>query len=104
MNKKKRVILVHQTVTLLIKKGNWVYIGSKFLSMKNWEKKLGDKARIKLAEKFNKQFYESKSEYLKWLNNQRELNNNSLTWWMSHFASKNNMVSNCVVSLFKLFE
>ena len=93
MNKKKRVILVHQTVTLLIKKGNWVYIGSKFLSMKNWEKKLGDKARIKLAEKFNKQFYESKSEYLKWLNNQRELNNNSLTWWMSHFASKNNMVS-----------
>ena len=93
MNKKKRVILVHQTVTLLIKKGNWVYIGSKFISMKNWEKKLGDKARIKLAEKFNKQFYESKSEYLKWLNNQRELNNNSLTWWMSHFASKNNMVS-----------
>lgn len=93
MNKKNRVIIVHQLVPILIKKENWVYIGSKFLSMRNWKKKLGGKEKIKLTENFKAQFYESKDEYLKWLNNQRELNNDSFTWWMSHFAGKNNMVS-----------
>ena len=61
--------------------------------MRNWKKKLGGKEKIKLTENFKAQFYESKDEYLKWLNNQRELNNDSFTWWMSHFAGKNNMVS-----------
>jgi hypothetical protein len=72
---------------------DWVYIGRNFSSMQEWDKAIGSGKRILLTRLFRQYFEHERHDFLDWCDEQRSLNKDSLHWWMSHLAGKNNMSS-----------
>ena len=80
----------------------WIYFGSSYLKMKNWEKKFSGK-RINLQEEIHLQAEIQKIPFLKWIEEQRIYNADSIYWWMTQIAGKNNAYSNFYLNLCQLF-
>ncbi len=49
--------------------------------------------RISLSRELREQFELKRPEFLVWIEQQRQANNDSLHWWMSHLAGRNNAAS-----------
>lgn len=71
---------------------DWVYVGRNFIRMTSWEKSCL-RERISLTEQVEKAKEELLHDYLSWLEKQRIANKDSLSWWMSFLAGRNNLVS-----------
>lgn len=72
--------------------GPWVYLGHNYLALRKWEKRLsGD--RQSLSMEIRRAADRLRPDFLEWIERQRDANNDSLHWWMSHLAGRNNMVS-----------
>ncbi len=72
---------------------DWVYVGRNFSSMQDWDKAIGSGKRILLTKLFRQYFESDRFDFLKWCDGQRISNKDSLHWWMSHLAGRNNTVS-----------
>ncbi len=73
-------------------KSNWIFIGKKYSNLKNLEKKIKGK-KININEFIHKTFEKEIKRYLKWTEQQRNLNKDSEHWWMTDLAGKNNLNS-----------
>lgn len=73
-------------------KGRWIYIGRNYLRMKAWEQSLVGK-RISLKEFIQIESIKQRPFILDWIARQREANDDSLYWWMTDLAGRNNMSS-----------
>ncbi len=72
--------------------GPWVYLGKDYLVLCKWEERLsGD--RQSLSMEIHLAAERLRPDFLEWIERQRAANNDSLHWWMSHLAGRNNMVS-----------
>ena len=69
---------------------SWFYIGTSYLSLIKHQKLIKGK-RISLRNEIHKEFKNQKFFILSWLEKQRKANNDSLNWWMSHLAGRNNV-------------
>jgi hypothetical protein len=92
MTKKKTLVIVHQRYPLKWN-AEWLYIGRSFYMLQAWEQRIGQDNRISITGNFKSAFKTGRSEYLEWTEKQRIANNDSLLWWMSNLAGRNNMVS-----------
>ena len=72
--------------------GPWVYLGQDYLVLHRWEERLSG-ARQSLSMDIRRAAECLRPDFLGWIERQREENNDSLHWWMSHLAGRNNMVS-----------
>jgi hypothetical protein len=71
---------------------DWIYLGRNYAQLKRLEiTRAGD--RISLRHLNQTIHFELINEFLEWLEKQREINSDSLTFWMTHVAGKNNMWS-----------
>jgi hypothetical protein len=78
--------------------GPWVYLGSSYNKMLEWERNLsGD--RISLAVELRHEVEAKRPVFIEWINKQRQANGDSLHWWMTTIAGRNNMVSMLFLSL-----
>jgi len=87
-----KLIIVHQQFFKSWDK-DWAYVGRNFSMMQNWEKKIGSGKRILITNLFRHFFDNDKIDFLKWCDDQKNYNKDSLNWWMSHLAGRNNMSS-----------
>ena len=71
----------------------WIYFGNSYLKMKDWENKLSGN-RINLQFEIHEQARKQKIPFLKWIEEQRVANKDSIYWWMSQIAGRNNAYSN----------
>ncbi len=71
----------------------WIYLGRDFINILQLNVKYSAQNRISTTSSFKKYFEENKLDYLNWIDKQRLKNNDSLNWWMSHLAGRNNMCS-----------
>ncbi len=72
--------------------GRWIYVGRNYLTMKTWEQRLVGE-RISLKELIQKESVKQRPPILDWIARQREANDDSLHWWMTDLAGRNNMSS-----------
>lgn len=72
--------------------GPWVYLGQDYLILRRWEERLTGN-RQSLSKDILIAAERLRPDFLEWIERQREANNDSLHWWMSHLAGRNNMVS-----------
>lgn len=70
--------------------------------MKNWESKLTGK-RINLQNEIHAHAEMQKDSFLKWIEAQRIINKDSIYWWMTQIAGRNNAYSNFFLNLCQLF-
>lgn len=68
-------------------KKNFIYIGTNYLQLEKLKSKFNP---ITLKNSLNKISTRERKPFLKWLENNRKLNNDSLKWWMTSLGSKNN--------------
>ena len=68
----------------------WFYIGTSYLSLIKNQKLIKGK-RVSLRKELHNEFKNQKFFILNWLEKQRKANNDSLNWWMSHIAGRNNV-------------
>jgi hypothetical protein len=71
-------------------KGPWIYIGRDYLRMRAWEQSLVGQ-RISLKEFIQTESIRQRPLILDWIRRQREANNDSIHWWMTDLAGRNNM-------------
>jgi|TARA_Y100000294_G_C8569693_1_gene342310 hypothetical protein len=71
----------------------WIYFGSSFSKMNYWVNRLS-KERINLQYEIHKQGEIQKKNYLEWTESQRITNNDSINWWVTHIACRNNTHTN----------
>ena len=76
----------------------WLYFGSSYLKMKYCEKKLSG-PKINLQHKIHLQADLQKEEFVKWIEAHRVKNKDSIYWWMTHLASRNNFYSTFLLQL-----
>ena len=77
----------------------WIYFGSSFLKLKKVEKKIGGN-RINLSSHTKKIFEKNKFLLSDWVEKYKEKEN--ISGWISHFTSRNNLVSKIFLNLFQL--
>lgn len=70
---------------------DWIYLGRDYIQMKKWENSCKGK-RISLSDEIEKAKVELLTDYLTWIEKQRIANSDSLSWWMSFLAGRNNLV------------
>ena len=75
---------------------SWFYIGTSYLSLIKHQKLIKGK-RISLRNEIHKEFKNQKFFILSWLEKQRKANNDSLNWWMSHLAGRNNVYTKFLI-------
>ena len=69
---------------------NWLFIGSDFCKLQECKEKiLGE--RILLNYLFKKEMIDLRPKILNWMACQSQSNNDSIHWWMTHFAGRNNV-------------
>ena len=68
-------------------KKNFIYIGTNYLQLEKLKSKFNP---IILKNRLNKISSIERKPFLKWLENNRKYNNDSLEWWMTSLGSKNN--------------
>ena len=83
-------------------KVSWVYFGSSYLKMRECEKKLLGK-RINLQDDIHNFAQTKKKLYLEGVETQRKKNNDSIYWWMTHIAGRNNAQSDLFLNLCQFF-
>ncbi|MBX7148121.1 hypothetical protein K1X76_03475 [bacterium] len=86
-----KVILCHADAPIKWS-GVWIYVGTRYTRMKYCEARIGGQ-RVSLSKGIRDKFEENRGEFLKWVEAQRQANKDSLYWWMSHVAGRNNMVA-----------
>ena len=96
-----KIILLHSSQSTN-RKIPWLYFGNSFLKMKRLEKKLSGN-RINLQKEIHFQATSQKKSFLQWIEAQRIKNNDSIFWWMTHIAGRNNAYSNFYLNLCQLF-
>ncbi|SVD14760.1 uncharacterized protein METZ01_LOCUS367614, partial [marine metagenome] len=96
-----RVTLIHAKDKIKWK-GPWLYFGNSFMNMWYIKKSLSGN-EISLTELINLESKNQRNHILYWLKLQREANNDSLYWWMSQLAGKNNCISEFYINLVKIF-
>lgn len=69
-----------------------MYIGRNYLTMRDWEQRLVGE-RISLKELIQTESIKQRPFILDWIARQREANDDSLYWWMTDLAGRNNMSS-----------
>ena len=67
----------------------WIYFGGSYLKMKKCEKKLSGK-RINLQNNIHSSAQIQRKPFLEWIEAQRNKNNDSMYWWMTQIAGRNN--------------
>jgi hypothetical protein len=72
--------------------GEWIYLGTDYMRMRTLEKKFIGK-RVKLNKYIEQESKLQRKNILDWIDRQCIENNDSLSWWMTHIAGKNNMAS-----------
>ena len=70
--------------------------------MKKYENKLSGK-RINLQDGIHNSAVSQKKLFLEWVENQRKKNEDSIYWWMTQIAGRNNAQSNFFLSLCQFF-
>ena len=80
----------------------WLYFGSSYLKMRHWENKLSNK-RINLQNEIHTQAQNQKKIFLDWIEAQRVSNTDSIHWWMTQIAGRNNAYSGFFLNLCQLF-
>ena len=71
----------------------WIFLGSSFKKLSLVEKKIVGQ-KIKINEFLHKSFDQEISNYLEWTEKQRIHFNDSVHWWMTELAGRNNANSN----------
>jgi hypothetical protein len=71
---------------------SWIYLGGDYLKLMRCEQDSVQK-RVSLQSQLDRQQKIQLQPFLRWLEQQRLANNDSLHWWMSNLAGRNNMVS-----------
>ena len=95
-----QIILTHSS-KIVDCKIPWIYFGNSYSKMKDWEKKLGSK-RINLQNEVHAYSESQREPFLKWIEAQRISNNDSIHWWMTQIAGRNNSYSNFYLNLCQL--
>ena len=72
---------------------NWVFLGNSFLSLQSAEKKIKG-SRIPINQYLHESCKGELKNYLQWIENLRIKNKDSIYWWMTTLASRNNAESN----------
>ena len=80
----------------------WIYFGGSYLKMKKCEKKLSGK-RINLQNNIHSSAQIQRKPFLEWIEAQRNKNNDSMYWWMTQIAGRNNAKSNFFLNLCQFF-
>ena len=83
-------------------KTSWIYFGSSYLKMKYCEGKLTGE-RIILNRETHDQAKVQKKTFLEWIESQRIINKDSLNWWMTQIAGRNNAYSSFYLNLCQFF-
>ena len=73
--------------------GKWVFLGNSYKNLKLVEKKILG-TRLKINNTLHEIFKEELKNYLQWTENQRNIYNDSIYWWMTSLAGRNNLTSN----------
>ena len=71
---------------------DWIFLGNSFINLQLAERKING-PRIKINEFLHDTFKEELKNYLDWTEKQRILFNDSVYWWMTEFAGRNNLSS-----------
>lgn len=80
----------------------WIYFGNSYLKMKNWESRSSGK-KINIQDKIHLYARSEKAPFLKWIESQRIFNNDSIYWWMTQIAGRNNSYSNFYLNICQFF-
>ena len=80
----------------------WIYFGSNYLDLARFEKKIDGK-RISLSDAIHDQAEIQREDYLKWIEDHRKINNDSLSWWMTQLAGRNSAATNSYLFICQLF-
>ena len=80
---------------------DWIYLGTSFKKLHDLESIL-DGQRISIPVEIHKQANIQKNIYLEWLELHRKKNNDSIYWWTSHLASRNNLVSKFFIYILQI--
>ena len=80
----------------------WLYFGNSYSKMVYWKKRLSGNW-INLQNENHKQAEIQKKPFLAWIESQRITNNDSIYWWMTQIAGRNNAYSNFFLNLCQLF-
>ena len=96
-----KIFLAH-SLQIVDQKTSWLYFGSSYSKMKVCERKLSKK-RINLQNEIHLQAEIQRIPFLKWIEAQRVANKDSIFWWMTHIAGRNNAYSNFYLNLCQLF-
>lgn len=94
------IILSHASIPLSFQ-GDWIYLGKSYLKMRRWEKRLSGK-RIPFNVFITEESEKQRPHILEWIQKQREANNDSLYWWMTTLAGRNNLSSNFFDYLYQI--
>ena len=70
---------------------NWTFVGSDYLKLSICRKKIIGK-RVPLNHFYKEEMVKLRPKILLWLSAQKAFNNDSLFWWMTHIAGKNNLI------------
>ena len=85
-------IFVSHAQILLKWSDPWIYLGNDYVLLHKWERHIRGK-RISLSIELQDTIQHYRPIFLEWLEKCRNANEDSLHWWMSHLAGRNNMVS-----------
>ena len=73
-------------------KKNWIFVGKSFRNLKIAEKKIIG-PRIKINDFLHETFDSELKNYLEWTEKQRVFFKDSVNWWMTELAGRNNLSS-----------
>jgi len=96
-----KIVLAHSSQSI-VKDIPWIYFGNLFSKMKYWEYRLS-KERINLQYEIHEQAEIQKNNYLKWTESQRVRNKDSVNWWVTHIACRNNTHTNFFENICQFF-
>ena len=71
---------------------DWIYLGSNYQLMRKNENKINGN-RISINNLLKHDSKDNRIEWMEWLEKQRQENNDSLFWGMTHIAGRNNTAS-----------
>ncbi len=72
--------------------GEWIYMGSNYQELRSLKGRIAG-SQVSLVKQNKKQISDNRSYFLDWTELQRQSSGDSLYWWMSHIAGRNNMES-----------
>ncbi|KJR99408.1 MAG: hypothetical protein VR68_09225 [Peptococcaceae bacterium BRH_c4a] len=101
----KNIVLAHNNMNSLPDSGKfdltykWLYLGSNYINLVKWEKKLKWLERLYFSEELNKKAWELREPFIKWISGLGKDYGNSLVWWATNISEKNTMSSDLFLNL-----